>query len=155
MVKIIGTREDWVQEMADLAGRIWDSGHATGRRSVVEGLLASVEKDNVPKTSGRALVTETPQKRGARNRAAHGAIKAAVREAIYAYPEEGVSRPGIVSYAAQRLGVTIKPGSLKQAIRILKAEGVITNANHMWFPAQTTGRGKPGAGAPDLLNRRN
>ena len=85
-----------------------------------------------PRNGGHSM---SPQKRGAQTRAGHGVIKDAVRVAIYAN-RDGISRPRIVRYALEELGVTVKDGSLKNAIRILKADGDIRNAKGEWFPTR-------------------
>jgi hypothetical protein len=142
------TREQLVHAFASLL----DEAIEIGRQGMLDELLAQVDKA----TSGggaraKAAVshrqTVSPQKRGAQDRAAHGAIKGAVRDSIYAHPE-GISRPDIVRYAQERLNVTIKEGSLKNAIRILKDEKEITNRERKWFPTRISESGKPGGGTP-------
>jgi hypothetical protein len=117
----------------------------SGREALIGEMLAGVSRKAPAKRVKIAPAREetkianlelpllSPQKRGARDRAPHGEIKATVNNAIYAHPQ-GIKRPEIVEYARDRLGVIVKPGSLKNAIRLLKADRAITNREGKWFP---------------------
>lgn len=75
----------------------------------------------------------SPQKRGAQNREPKGVVKSAVKSIIFRHPN-GVSREEIRRESVTYLGKTIKEGSLRQALRLLRLAGDINNKDRLWYP---------------------
>lgn len=131
------TREQILKAVTHFIDEAFAAGREQMRQEILKQVAPQRERAIKAIQSAKELFDDTdlsPQKRGAQDRAEHGAIKKAVRDAIYAHPN-GISRPQIVRYGRDKLDVIIKDGSLKNAIRILKAEKTIRNANRLWFPA--------------------
>jgi hypothetical protein len=144
------------EELLATLSKIVDEAIALGRSETMSMLGRMIEDANqfpgntITIDAGKHSATfVSPQKRGARQRARHGAIKAAVEETINHHPN-GIGRADIVKYARDHLGIIIKEGSLKNAIRILKSERTIYNKDAKWFPAHPE-QGKPGARTPGRI----
>lgn len=76
----------------------------------------------------------SPQKRGAQNRAPKGRIKGTVGHVIIRAAGFGITRSDLRDEASKLLGEPIKEGSLKQALRLLREDGVIENRDLRWYP---------------------
>lgn len=81
----------------------------------------------------------SPQKRGAQNREKKGVVKNAIRAIIFGHPD-GITRGRIRAVAAVEFKLTIKDGSLRQGLRLLKNAEEITNRDGRWFPAKNGGQ---------------
>src|SRR5262249_34035972 len=135
------SRDQLLRAFTVLLDAAIESGREQMRQEIYERVAPARQRQSRPATATAEsapidfpLTNISPQKRGAQDRARHGAIKKAVEAAVKAHPE-GISRPEIVRYAKDKLGVTIKAGSLKNAIRILKEDNLIHNRDRKWFPA--------------------
>lgn len=137
-----------------LLHELWDRCEAETREKVASDLVRGI-------TSGRVFAMATsrpaptpapqaglglpdpvqpipmsPQKRGAQNREAKGVVKGTIRAIIYEHPR-GVSRAQIRALAAVERKLNIKPGSMKQGLRLLREENEIENRDGKWFPTKT------------------
>ena len=92
-----------------------------------------------PTSVAAGMGTMSPQKRGAQNREKKGVVKGTIRTIIDNSPE-GISRGKIREVAQTLFGLTIKDGSLKQGLRLLKADRKIENRDQLWFPTKDGGQ---------------
>ena len=125
------TKEQFAQTLATLVERAWES----AREEMRVELLQKLSPPNQQTPIFRGTVTPSPQKRGAQGRAEHGSIKKAVRRTVYDHPK-GIKRADMFRYAREKLGVEVKSGSMKQAIRILRLAKDIHNRDGKWFPSR-------------------
>ncbi len=115
-----------------LIDTVWDASAAATRADMLRVLGAQTEPPNhlVPLP---APPPASPQKRGAANRLGRGRVKAAVHTIIQAeHDRGGATREEIRRKAPAFLGVPIKEGSLKQALRLLRKEKKIETRNSRW-----------------------
>lgn len=125
------TKEQFVHELAALVDKAWESAREEMRIELLQKLSPPSQQEPL----FRGTVISSPQKRGAQGRAEHGSIKRAVRTTVYDHPK-GIKRADMFRYAREKLGVEIKSGSMKQAIRILRLAKDIHNRDRKWFPSR-------------------
>lgn len=128
--------------LAPLLDQVWDASAAATRADMVRllgghteppgDILPGLSKELV---SGDIAQLMSPQKRGAVNRAARGAVKQVVGMLIQDSPD-GISREKIRQRAAfvNEGRFVLKEGSLKQALRLLRESGKIENRGRKWYP---------------------
>lgn len=102
-----------------------------------ELLPAILGANSVPPGVESDGIRRSPPLRGAqehKRRYAYGSVIGAVRKAIAAHPQQGITREGIRQYCKTRFDMDISTSSVRETLKRLRSDNEAYYADGVWWP---------------------